>query len=226
MTTVGHYHLSEIFSSLQGEGLNQGLPATFIRFSTCNLSCTWCDTKKKDNLSLSLEDVLSRVGRYRNTAVILTGGEPSIQPGLEELVSELHSKGHWVAMETNGVIAPKCADALDYIAVSPKADFAARYVDTVMLRKANEVRIVATSEQIAPFCRNIRNLIEADRYYISPLDEDGKLHYRRAVNLLLRLNKGHISGVDTLNPSSEDVSAQEFPPWCLSIQMHKVLGIK
>ena len=222
-----HYHLTEVFSSLQGEGLNQGLPATFIRFATCNLSCTWCDTKKKDNLSLSLETVLSRVARYHNTAVIITGGEPSIQPGLDELVAALHERGHWVALETNGVIAPKCAGDFDYISVSPKADFAARYVDTVMLRSANEVRIVATSEQIAPFCREMRRLINADRYYISPLDEDGKIHYRRAVNLLLRLNKGHISGVDDRKEAPEgDLSSQEFPPWSLSIQMHKVLGIK
>lgn len=222
-----HYHLNEVFSSLQGEGLNQGLPATFVRFATCNLSCSWCDTKKKDKLTMSLEDTLARVGRYRNTAVILTGGEPSIQPGLEELVDALHAKGHWVALETNGVIAPKCIDAFDYVAVSPKADFAARYVDTVMLRKANEVRIVATSEQIASFCRLMRSLIKADRYYISPLEENGKIHYRRAVNLLLRLNKGHISGVDERKDSGLGGGLnEEFPPWSLSIQMHKVLGIK
>ena len=40
------YRLHAIFSSLQGEGRNVGRPATFIRFSTCNLACSWCDTHK------------------------------------------------------------------------------------------------------------------------------------------------------------------------------------
>jgi len=39
------YKVSEIFYSIQGEGLNQGIPFVFIRFSGCNLRCEWCDTK-------------------------------------------------------------------------------------------------------------------------------------------------------------------------------------
>ena len=48
-------------------------------------------------------------------------------------------------------------------------------------------------------------------YYISPLDKDGRMHYRRALNLLMKLKK-----------TMPDV----MPPWSLSIQMHKVIGAR
>ena len=39
----------------------------------------------------------------------------------------------------------------------------------------------------------------------------GKIHYRRALHLLVRVNK---------------LSPNLAPPWALSIQMHKVLGLR
>ena len=80
-----------------------------------------------------------------------------------------------------------------------------------MLHQANEVRIVAVTDEISAFCRNMRERITATDYYISPPEQDGKIHYRRALNLLVKLNK--------LTPGIT-------PPWSLSIQMHKVLGIR
>ena len=60
----------------------------------------------------------------------------------------------------------------------------------------------------------MRETIQATDYYISPLDEHGKMHYRRAFNLMLRLNE------------SLSVKTAVWPPWSLSIQTHKVLGLK
>ena len=111
----------------------------------------------------------------------------------------------------NGLEAPPEPELFDYIACSPKADYAKRYQDAKMLRRANEVRIVAETELIAPFCRSMRERIAADDYYISPLEQDGRMHYRRALNLLTKVNR--------LMPDA-------FPPWALSLQMHKVIGIR
>ena len=86
-----------------------------------------------------------------------------------------------------------------------------KYVEGTMISKADEVRIVATTDEIASFCRTMRQRIEATDYYISPLDKDGRMHYRRAFRLLKRVN--------ALDPG-------RLPPWSLSIQMHKVLGIR
>lgn len=222
------YSLVDIFSSLQGEGANAGTPATFIRLAGCNLACPWCDTDVNEKFKMSLEEIISRIAHYHNAFVVITGGEPSMHPGLAQLVKALHERGKRVALETNGVRAPACADDFDYIAVSPKSEYESRYIDTVMLRRADEVRIVATGEEIAPFCKKMRELISARRYYISPLEKDGKVHYRRAVNLLLRLNRNRISGLaEPKSPDGGEVRHRSiYPPWALSVQMHKILGIK
>ena len=207
----GRYRLHAIFSSLQGEGRNVGRPATFIRFSTCNLACAWCDTHKNERMQLSAHDILRQVEELGNRSVIVTGGEPTIQPGLDDLLLELRSAGCWIALETNGVIAPPHPDLFDYIAVSPKPQYLSRYLDDTMLHRADEVRIVATSDEIVAFCRAMRERIQADAYYISPLEQDGKIHYHRALKLLKKVN--------LLDP-------RKLPPWSLSIQMHKVIGIR
>ncbi len=207
----GFYRLRAIFSSLQGEGRNVGRPATFIRFSTCNLACTWCDTHKTEKMQLTAPEIVQQVKELGNRSVIITGGEPTIQPGLNDLLLELKNAGCWIALETNGVVAPPRPELFDYIAVSPKPQYLARYLDETMLHRADEVRIVATTDDIAPFCREMRARIQADNYYISPLEEDDRIHYRRALTLLKKVNK--------LDPDA-------LPPWSLSIQMHKVICIR
>ena len=209
---TGMFRLVDVFSSLQGEGARAGWPATFIRLAGCNLACPWCDTDVKEKFALSTRELLDKVAHFHNRFVVITGGEPSVVPNLEELVDALHRHGRVVALETNGVRAAPCAEKFDYIAVSPKADYAKRYLDTVMLRRADEVRIVATGEDIAPFCRRMRELVKARRYYISPLERDGKIHYHRAVKLLLRLNRNRFTGMkDVRGETGENTSP--FPPW-------------
>ncbi len=207
----GRFRLHAIFSSLQGEGRNVGRPATFIRFSTCNLACSWCDTHKREKMQLSSAEILKEVQRLGNRSVIVTGGEPTIQPDIDEMLLTLRAAGCWIALETNGVVAPTRPDLYDYIAVSPKPQYLSRYQESLMLHRADEMRIVATTDEIVAFCRTMRGRIQADNYYISPLEESNRIHYRRALNLLVKLNK-----------TSPDL----MPPWSLSIQMHKVIGIR
>ena len=206
-----NYRLNSVFTSLQGEGRNVGRPATFIRFASCNLRCPWCDTHRTEHLNLTLGELMLKVKHREKRFVILTGGEPSIQPGLSELVRRLKDEGYVVAMETNGLEAPPEPELFDYIACSPKAEYASRYRDDRMLHKANEVRIVAENELVVSFCRKMREQIKADDYYISPLDQNGKIHYHRALSVLSSVNR---------------LMTDVFPPWSLSIQMHKVIGIR
>jgi organic radical activating enzyme len=205
------YHLHAVFESLQGEGRNMGRPAVFVRFSSCNLMCPWCDTHREERMAISEDELLALVKKTGKRSVILTGGEPTIQPGFDQLVSILKNNGFWVALETNGVRAPLYPDRLDYIAVSPKPDFEEQYHGNVMLKRADEVRIVAVNDKIAPFCRRMRETISATDYYISPLFSGGRAHYRRAFKVLHVLNHA--------DPAP-------FPPWSLSMQMHKILGIR
>lgn len=209
------YRLRSIFSSIQGEGRHTGRPATFIRFAGCNLNCPWCDTRKHTKEMLSLVEIMAQVKRLKNRMVVVTGGEPTIVLGLGELLAALKENGFWLALETNGTRNIQEIGMFDYVSVSPKYFYRARYAEGAMVRKANEVRIVAEDEAMAGFCRRMRGLIAADDYFISPLEENGKIHYRRAFRLM-----------QSLNSKSKTGEEAPWPPWTLSIQTHKVLGLK
>ena len=203
------YHLNEVFASLQGEGRNTGRPVTFIRFAGCNLSCPWCDTDRSEKFCTTLPDLVKQVKNLGVPSIVVTGGEPTVQPGLDELLLGLKKEGFWIALETNGIVAPSRPDLFDFIAVSPKAEFANRYNERQMLKKADEVRIVCSSRRIAPFCRDMRARIAATDYYISPLSRRGRMDIAGATALMDILNEGLKSD-----------------PWKLSVQTHKLIGIR
>ncbi|MGN0854156.1 MAG: 7-carboxy-7-deazaguanine synthase QueE [Kiritimatiellia bacterium] len=194
-----NYDLVEVFASLQGEGRNTGRPVVFVRFAGCNLACPWCDTDVAKRFSLPLAELVAEIGTHRAKSVVLTGGEPTIQQGMPELVAALKARGYWIAVETNGTNEPAWFKSLDYIACSPKAE----YADRVAITRADEVRIVASSDAVVPFARRIRETIRATDYYISPCDEGEKIDFARAKSVLAQLEG-----------------------WSLSVQLHKILGFR
>lgn len=197
------YPLVEIFESLQGEGRNMGRPCVFVRFAGCNLRCDWCDTDTSCRFSLTCADLLRELRTYATRNVILTGGEPTIQPDMPELVAALKKAGCWIGVETNGLVAADWLAFVDYVACSPKFEFADRYVRGRMLTHADEVRVVASSAAIVPFCRQMQETIAATDYYISPCDRDGTIDWATA----------------------KDVRNQ-LGDWSLSVQLHKLLGFR
>jgi 7-carboxy-7-deazaguanine synthase len=101
------FQISEIFESIQGESSFSGLPCLFVRFSGCNLDCTWCDTpyaKTKTGLQMDLSVLLSKIKKSGMPYVCLTGGEPLLQPGIDQLLKCLVKENFLVSMETNGSI--------------------------------------------------------------------------------------------------------------------------
>jgi len=209
------YRLRSIFSSIQGEGRHTGRPATFIRFAGCNFNCPWCDTHKHTKAMMTVHEIMAKVHSFKNRTVILTGGEPTVVIGLRDILDALKKDGYWLALETNGARRIPELELFDYVSVSPKYFYRARYAAETMVREADEVRIVAEDALMAGFCRQMRARIVAHDYFISPLEDRGKIHYRRAFELMLKLNAASKTG----DPAP-------WPPWALSIQTHKVLGLK
>jgi len=193
------YKLVEIFKSMQGEGRNTGRPCVFVRFAGCNLACLWCDTDIVEHFCLSLEELVDEIHSHDCKSVVLTGGEPTCVEGMEELVRVLKREGFWVAVETNGTNEVSWLKSVDYVACSPKAEFA----DRLALTAADEVRVVASSEKAVDFCRVAHEKVRATDYYVSPCDHDGTIDFATAKNVLEQL-KG----------------------WSLSVQLHKVLGFR
>ena len=116
--------ISEIFHSIQGEGLLTGVPSIFVRTSGCNLRCRWCDTPyaswKPEGDELSVEEILARTATYPAARhVVLTGGEPMIARGIHELAAALHAAGLHITIETAGTVEPG-GIACDLASLSPK----------------------------------------------------------------------------------------------------------
>jgi len=193
------YSLVEIFKSLQGEGRNMGRPCVFVRFAGCNLACPWCDTDIAERFTLSLADLVAEIKSHDCKSVILTGGEPTCVAEMDELVAALKSEGFWIAVETNGTNVPAWIGRIDYVACSPKQE----YADRLALTAADEVRVVASSEAVVDFCRTVRATIAATDYYVSPCDHDGAIDFATAKSVLSQLKD-----------------------WSLSVQLHKLLGFR
>jgi len=100
--------IAEIFQSIQGEGKLAGTPSAFVRTSGCNLRCTWCDTGyaswEAKGWVMSIDEILERVRGYDCKHVILTGGEPMIAPGIEELTRRLRQDGYHITIETAATV--------------------------------------------------------------------------------------------------------------------------
>lgn len=118
---------------MQGEGANIGVPSVFLRLATCNLTCTWCDTKytwdwqnydyEREVVSLEVDEVARRILDFGCPRLVITGGEPLLQQReLTSLVASLKAQGVYCEVETNGTIIPngELAQLTDQWNVSPK----------------------------------------------------------------------------------------------------------
>lgn len=204
------YTVKEIFLTQQGEGMNIGRTAVFIRFAGCNLwsgreadrtsaVCTFCDTDfvggERYPSVEALSDAADALWPQRSTdhrLVVLTGGEPLLQAD-KALIQSLHARDFDIAIETNGT-QPLPAP-VDWVCISPKAG--AR----VVLETANELKLVfpqpgAMPETFAAF--------PATHHWLSPMDGP-----------YLAENTALAAAYCKANPH-----------WRLAIQAHKTWGVR
>lgn len=191
------YPIDEIFYSLQGEGYFTGTPATFVRFFGCNLRCPFCDTRQTSPTWLEEEEILQEVTRHPSRLVVLTGGEPSVHV-TSSLVERLHGVQKYVAIETNGT--RELPEGIDWITLSPKDTF----VESASLRleRCNELKVVFTGGEVPEYRE-----IEASHRFIQPCDTGNE----ESNAALLR---GAVAWL------------KQHPDWRLSLQTHKIIGIR
>lgn len=208
------YAVKELFLTLQGEGVQAGRRAVFVRFAGCNLwsgreidrasaICRFCDTDfvgvdgdgggRFANGNALAEAVDTgwgegREGRY----VVLTGGEPMLQVD-DALIDALHARGFEIAMESNGTIAAH--PGVDWLCVSPKAG------STLVQTRGDELKLVWPQ----PGC-DLDALEQLDfaHHLIQPLDCD-EAEAARAEAIAVVLARPH---------------------WRLTVQAHKLLGLR
>ncbi|MBV9931777.1 MAG: 7-carboxy-7-deazaguanine synthase [Alphaproteobacteria bacterium] len=205
------YAVKEIFLTLQGEGMQAGRRAVFLRFAGCNLwsgreadrataQCRFCDTDfvgtdgvnggRYDADALARE-VAELWGEAERPLVVVTGGEPMLQLDAV-LVDALHARGFEVAMESNGTLP--AAPGLDWICVSPKAG------TEVVQRAGDELKLVWPQQGIDP-----ETLTGWDfrHFLLQPLDGPDR---DAATGAAIAYVMAH-------------------PRWKLSLQTHKLLGL-
>jgi 7-carboxy-7-deazaguanine synthase (Cx14CxxC type) len=215
---MGSYAVKEMFLTLQGEGLQVGRRAVFLRFAGCNLwsgrekdrssaQCTFCDT---DFVGTDGDGG----GRYGDAAglagraaamwadglgdsesrpfIVITGGEPLLQLDAD-LIGALKARGFEIAIETNGTIA--APPGIDWICVSPKAG------TKIVQRSGNELKLVWPQPGIDAGAMEAWRF---DHFLVSPMDSASLDENRRSA---IRFVLAH-------------------PRWRLSTQTHKMLGLR
>ncbi len=136
--TEHRYGVNEIFYSLQGEGYWTGTPAVFLRFSGCNLACSFCDTDFRASTPMSAGEIVAAVSAYPARHLVLTGGEPLLQAD-EPLLSALKDAGFFLQVETNGTIPAPVL--IDWVTCSPK-------LLQSRVGRVNEVKIVYQGQDV------------------------------------------------------------------------------
>ena len=124
--------ISEIFSSIQGEGIHAGKPSVFLRTALCNLKCVWCDTKytwdwdnydySKEVHEISIEKVIEKIKEFEPKHIVITGGEPLIQQNDIALLLSKLGDDYFVEVETDCTIIPDSVmlEHVNHWNVSPK----------------------------------------------------------------------------------------------------------
>ena len=194
------YRINEIFYSLQGEGFHTGTPAVFVRFSGCNLRCSFCDTQHQTGEIISLQEIVDEVNKYPIAPiVVLTGGEPSLFID-EALVAELKQKtGKKISIETNGTrLLPI---NLDWVTFSPKSAFEGGDLESCVLTHCDELKVVYLSQDLAQY-----DGIEAKYRFLQPCFVENFEQQKANMQACVEAVKRH-------------------PNWRLSLQIHRVLNI-
>jgi len=142
----------EIFTSIQGESSYAGHLCTFIRFSGCNLRCSYCDTpyaKAEAGMELSEAEILNEVSIVGVNLVSITGGEPLLQEEVPHLVERLLGDGHKVLVETNGSVSIKGLDPRALVVLDVKTPGSGMWEEMDLsnlsyLKDTDEVKFVLT----------------------------------------------------------------------------------
>ncbi|MEM8697106.1 MAG: 7-carboxy-7-deazaguanine synthase [Pseudomonadota bacterium] len=207
------YAVKEMFLTLQGEGMQAGRRAVFLRFAGCNLwtgreqdraaaVCQFCDTDfvgtdgENGARYTDAKAVAAKAGALwgddrTHAYIVCTGGEPLLQLDAQ-LIDALHAAGFEIAVETNGTIA--APDGIDWLCVSPKAG------SDVVQRAGDELKLVWPQHGIDP--AELRDWDFAN-FLIQPMDcADSEA----AMTVAMDYVRAH-------------------PEWRLTLQTHKLLGI-
>ena len=141
--------INEIYYSIQGESSFSGLPCVFVRFTYCNLRCSYCDTEHAfyEGKDMEISEILKKVKTYDCNLVEVTGGEPLFQKNCIILLEKLIEKKYEVLLETSGSLSiedvpKKVVNIIDFKCPSSKMMKKNLWDNIKYLKKIDEVKFV------------------------------------------------------------------------------------
>jgi len=193
--------------TIQGEGMQVGTPCSFIRLFGCPVGCYFCDTGYASNQvpaegfkDLTMGEILEQIKGHN---IVISGGEPTVNPKLDLLIESLINKKHPISIETSGT---KWIESLAqcWVTFSPKDHVSQQISDPLFWSRASEIKIVIT-------CEN-------DYYFYK---DEIEMASRQKIPVYLQPEWGVASDVlDYLIDLSNRIGVK------ISIQTHKYLGVR
>ena len=195
------YKINEIFYSLQGEGFHTGVPSVFVRFSGCNLACSFCDTAHTSGTMMTAQEIADAINAYPQAPlIVLTGGEPSLFV-TDEFISYLKTAtGKRIAMETNGTHA--VPSNIDWVTLSPKTGFQGADAHPCILTECHELKVVYLNQDLDMYSH-----IKAAHRFLQPCFVEDKEMCNVNIKACVEAVLAH-------------------PEWRLSLQTHRILNIR
>lgn len=217
--------ISEIFKSIQGEGLYQAIEQIFVRFYGCNIHCSFCDTKLKHYDEKTVEEALRDIfclGHY--SSVSLTGGEPLIYADfIKALAGRLKAQGKTVYLETNGIMYGNLKEVIEFtdiIAMDFKLPSSTGLIN--FWQEHEEFLRIASAKEVF-----IKAVIGKDTYVEDILE---------SVKIIKKIKPDVLFVLQPQNPYEEELSAKSayFQKMCcdndikavILPQLHKKIGVR
>lgn len=195
------YKVNEIFHSLQGEGYNTGTASVFVRLSGCNLRCNFCDTRHEQGTMMTAQQIIDEVNRWSQAPLlVLTGGEPSVWADAALIAALKHGTGKRIAIETNGT--RPLPDGIDWVTLSPKTAYPGGDLVPCVLTRCDELKVVYTGQDLSQYAH-----IEATHRFLQPCYVDAPDERQRNMQACVQ-------------------AVLDNPQWRLSLQTHRIVGIR
>lgn len=225
MTSKGR--VSEIFRSVQGEGLYLGEEQLFVRFFGCNLCCRFCDTQLHSFSEYLPQELFEEIELYNGhfNSISFTGGEPLLQGDfLADVLKLLCHEGHRIYLETNGTLPHELARVI-------------RYIDVV----AMDIKLPSSTGMgmFWNFHRRFLRIASVKDVFVKAIicESTEEEDLRRAVEVIQQVHKSTILVLQPNGAYTNGVLKEKIENFqgicreakvttCVIPQMHKIMGIR
>jgi 7-carboxy-7-deazaguanine synthase len=191
----------EHFYTIQGEGINTGKAAYFIRLAGCDVGCVWCDVKdswRAENYPLmKIGEMIDVIKQHNSAMTVITGGEPMMY-NLDELCTNLSEQNIYSCLETSG--AYPLSGRWDWICVSPKK-FKAPLPQVLL--KANELKVIVYNTSDFKWAEEHEANVSSE---CKLLLQPEYSRFNEMIPLIVNYVKQH-------------------PQWQISLQTHKIINV-